>query len=295
MTISSKSRFLSLAVIFGVLSNSLSASKNQESHKINRKLAKKNYWSTATTNIHQPVYTPGFGPYHAYSPMFLVPPPPQVAFSNLIAPTQVFNPTEKPIKRKVSVINYPQHLDNPTNFYSHPRSYNPFFGNQHPVNMNHPYNFLHGPAPFPSYGQPNYFPGFAGLAGVSGPGASQAAFPGQAINQAPQEAQANNQAPQGIAANQQMAMAGRVNVVNPMASPFGLTGFSNNQNDAFNPFMEAFNANGFRSVYNEPERQLGQSFLTPQPEFLDFDESLTARNTKRRRSPKLRRNLRHMI
>jgi hypothetical protein len=194
------------------------------------------FWASSTTNIHQPVYTPGFGPYHAYSPLFMTPPPPQVAYSNLIPPSPVYLPSEKKIKRNVKVMSYPQHLSNPMNYFSMPKTYNPYFGTQHPVNMNHPFNLLHGPAPFP-----NYLSGGAGMQ----------------MGSAPISPQLNYQQPFYGAAN-----IGMGPIMNPMANQFGQMGYGTGNGQYYDVYSTAYDEKGTQGPYNEipnagPRKLLG--------------------------------------
>jgi len=204
--------------------------------------ADEDVWALSKTNIHQPVYTPGFGSYHAYSPLFLTPPPPQVAVSNLIPPSPVFMPSERKIKKQINVVNYPQHLDNPMNFFSMPRMYNPYFGTQHPINMNHPFNFMHGPVPFPSYGTPNYVPGFASLATM--PTGVAAGIPNSMYNLPGNEPSYTSNDTLLQKTNTQ------VQAVNRMAAQMQQLGFNNANTQGFNPFLSEYGEGGRDSPYN---------------------------------------------
>lgn len=232
-------------------------------------------WATSKTNIHQPVYTPGFGPYHAYSPLFLTPPPPQVAVSNLIPPSPVFLPSQRKIKKQINVVNYPQHLDNPTNYFSMPRIYNPFFGSQHPMNLNHPFNFLHGPAPFPSYGSPNYVPGFASLAELP-----------SSMGIGMQNTSSNGQNSESLSQGSPAAFQpfnGQFQGINSMAAPMQQFGFSNANTLGYDPFKTDFGEGGAQSPYNMIPGAGGSRLLQDiesnsndfdalMPQQLDFDE-----------------------
>lgn len=109
-------------------------------------------------NIHQPVYQPGYGNFQMVKPMFLTPPPPAIEENLILKPSPIHNSKEIRIATKTKVMTYPMQFANQFNYYSFPRTYNPYFGKEAPANVFHPFNMLYGPqqyTPLNSYGLPN--------------------------------------------------------------------------------------------------------------------------------------------
>jgi hypothetical protein len=103
-------------------------------------------------NIHQPVYQPGYGNFQTVKPMFMTPPPPVIMENKILQPSPVYNAKEIRISKKAKVISYPMHKPNQFNYYQFPRTYNPYFGKEAPVNAYHPFNMLYGPLPYTPVG-----------------------------------------------------------------------------------------------------------------------------------------------
>lgn len=122
-----------------------------------RELKDEKFYSQRIVNIHQPVYSPGYGNYHQINPLFITPPPPVVLTNSIIRPSPIYNSREVPIKNKINVMSYPNQFPNMFNYYNFQRPVAPYFGQDASINPYHPYNLAYGSAPFtpvPAFGLP---------------------------------------------------------------------------------------------------------------------------------------------
>lgn len=105
-------------------------------------------YASTTMNVYQPLNMPPYTQSIQTNAMFMTPPPPQVYVSSLIPTTPFYTNEERPITTKVNIMDYAQQLDNPFNYYSMNRSYNPYLGPSNPANPTNPFNMLYGSSPF---------------------------------------------------------------------------------------------------------------------------------------------------